>query len=408
MKEKIRQHFREHKNEIRKKSLSLLSELVSIKSVNPGKANLKEYPYLTICGEEGKVVEVLKKYLDKAGFKYSVYEKIKGRGNLISGYGDGPKGLCVGVHLDVVPPGDRKLWNTDPFTMTEKDGFVYGRGVLDNKGPIVSCVMAMEMLRDIGLKLNGKFMLAAIAGEEFHEKDEPDPGFKFLVEEGYLKPDFAIIPDIGENMKNIDIAEKGRAVLKVTSIGKQAHGATPEKGINAVFKMAQFLNNVEKIELTYKPHDTLKKPTLNLGIIKGGAVANSVADTCEVILDIRYLPGQTTETIIADLKKCTEGIKDGNFRFDVEDDNLPHQLDPDNELVAAIQRNAEAVLGIRPEPIGQGGGTFAKGFNLCGIKAVGFGPGDDNAFHVSNEYLEIEQMLQFAELLACISVDLLG
>jgi len=408
-KEKIRTYFKENKDTIRTKSLALLAELIKVKTVNPGKDNIHEFPYLDVSGDESKAVAVLKKYFDEVGFKYEIYEKIKGRGNIIATCGEGDTSLCVGCHLDVVPDGDPASWDSDPFVMTEKDdGKIYGRGVLDNKGPMVSCIMAMEILKDLGITLNGQLMLSAIASEEYHEKDEPDAGIGFLMEEGHLNPTFAIIPDIGENMKRIDIAEKGRVVIKVTSIGKQAHGSTPERGINAVTKLAHYITNIEKLEMKYTPHPILEKPSLNLGVVRGGQAPNNVPDVAEATFDVRYLPGQTAEEIVEEFKSCAEGITDGKFEFEAQGNVPPHEVAADNILVQKIQSNSEEILGFKPETFGIGGGTFAKSFCLGGIEAVGFGPGDDTAFHVTNEYLEVEQMLQFIELIACISVDLLG
>ncbi len=408
MKSKIREYFKAHRDEIRKKSLKLLSEMVAVRSVNCGKAQLSDHPYLKISGEESKVVDILKRYFDAAGIDYKVYEMIEGRGNIIATYGEGKKSLCIGCHLDVVPAGERAEWASDPWVMTEKDGKVYGRGVMDNKGQSVACVMAMELLKNAGVSLKGELVLAALAGEEFREKDEPDPGIAFVTSKGYLKPTFAIIPDIGGHMMKIDIAEKGRTVIKVKSHGKQAHGSTPELGINAIEKLAHFIAKVEKFELKHEHHPILKKPSVNLGIIRGGSAANNVANYAEAIYDIRYVPGQSAEGIVADMRSCTEGIKDGRFEFEILDNNPPHQVDPDNILVKTIQSNAREIIGREPEPFGMGGGTFAKPFNLAGILAVGFGPGDADDFHVANEALDIEEMLQFIELIACISCDLLG
>ena len=408
MKSKIREYFKAHRDEIRKKSLKLLSEMVAVRSVNCGKAQLSDHPYLKISGEESKVVDILKRYFDAAGIDYKVYEMIEGRGNIIATYGEGEKSLCIGCHLDVVPAGERAEWASDPWVMTEKDGKVYGRGVMDNKGQSVACVMAMELLKNAGVSLKGELVLAALAGEEFREKDEPDPGIAFVTSKGYLKPTFAIIPDIGWHMMKIDIAEKGRTVIKVKSHGKQAHGSTPELGINAIEKLAHFIAKVEKFELKHEHHPILKKPSVNLGIIRGGSAANNVANYAEAIYDIRYVPGQSAEGIVADMRSCTEGIKDGRFEFEILDNNPPHQVDPDNILVKTIQSNAREIIGREPEPFGMGGGTFAKPFNLAGILAVGFGPGDADDFHVANEALDIEEMLQFIELIACISCDLLG
>lgn len=408
MKTKVREYFKAHREEIQKNALHLLSELVKQKTVNVGKDQLGDHPYLEVPGDESKAVEVLSNYLNKAGFSYNVYEQVQGRGNIIATYGRGKTSLCLGCHLDVVPAGDPAAWNTDPFVMTEKDGKVFGRGTMDNKGQAVASVMAMELLKNAGIKLHGKLLFAGLAGEEYKEKGEMDPGFEYITSKGYLKPTYAIIPDIGEHMKNIDIAEKGRIVFKVKSIGKQAHGSTPELGINAIFNLAQFLKNAEKIKLTYTPHDVLKQPSVNLGIVKGGAAANIVPNSAEATFDVRYLPGQNAETIFADFKKCEAGIENGKFEYEIESNMPPHQISADNILVKAIQANAKELLGFTPDPIGQGGGTFAKGFCLAGIQAVGFGPGDADVFHVANEYLEIEEMMKFIELIACISCDILG
>jgi len=408
MKNKIREYFKAHKDEIRTSALKLLADLVAQKTVNCGKAQAGDHPYLDVNGDESKAVAVLEKHFDNAGIKYDVHELIKGRGNIIATYGDGEKSLCVGTHLDVVPAGDESQWDTDPWVMTEKDGKVYGRGTMDNKGQTVACTMAIELLKNAGVELNGKLILAGLAGEEFHEKDEPDPGINFLSEKGFLKPDFAIIPDIAEHMKMIDVAEKGRVCVKVTSTGKQAHGSTPELGINAIEKLAQFVAKVEKMEMKYEPHDVLGKPSRNLGLTKGGSAVNNVPNSAEVIYDIRYVPGQSAEGLIAELKECAEGIADGKFEFEIEDNVPPHQVDPNCDLVKAIQSNTKELMGYEPQTFGIGGGTFCKPFNLSGIAAVGFGPGESEVFHVANEYLDIEEMLEFTELIACIACDLLG
>ena len=99
---------------------------------------------------------------------------------------------------------------------------------------------------------------------------------------------------------------------------------------------------------------------------------------------------------------------EGTFDFEIQSRSYPHEIDPENMLVKVIQENSSNILGFTPEPFGLGGGTFAKAFSLAGIKAVGFGPGDDTAFHMANEYVEIKQLVDFSELLGSIAIDLLG
>jgi len=218
----------------------------------------------------------------------------------------------------------------------------------------------------------------------------------------------AVVPDIGGNMVDIDVAEKGRVVLKIVATGKQAHGSTPEKGINAVYLMARLITEIEKLQFDYELHPVLGKPTLNLGEIQGGVAPNVVPGNCQVYIDIRTVPGMTRDKVLGQLQACIGKVGEQHFHIEVISWNEPHAIDPDNVIVRAIQKNAVEVLKIQPQAIGQGGGTYAKTLNLHGITAVGWGPGDDNAFHVANEYVEVKQLVDFALMTCLLAIDLVG
>jgi len=220
--------------------------------------------------------------------------------------------------------------------------------------------------------------------------------------------ELVIIPDIGENMKSIDIAEKGRTVFKITAKGKQAHGSTPELGVNAVYMMAKIVTEIEKMKFNYTKHDVLGHPSLNLGEIHGGAAPNIVPGSCFIFIDIRTVPGMTKESVIAKLQECADKVKDGNFKVDVMSWNEPHGIDPDNDVVHSIQKHSKEILGFSPKTFGMGVGTYAKTLNLNNVIAVGWGPGDDTAFHVANEYVEIKQLIDFALMTCLVSLDLLS
>jgi len=405
MKQQIRAHFAQHRQRYRAEIIELLGRLVAQRTVNAGKARLDECPGQQVPGEETRVVEVLEPELDALGIPYQVFALHPRRANLVATLGQGGQAMAVGLHSDIVPPGDG--WATDPYLVTVKDGLLYGRGVLDNKGPMASCIIAMKLLVEAEIPLAGRLQLAAIASEEYHEQGEPDPGIGFLLEQGALKPDFAVIPDIGENLKGIDIAEKGRTEIHVTAIGRQAHGSTPERGVNAVYLAARLISLIEQATLPHQEHPVLGQPSINLGLIHGGAASNIVPGECSFTLDVRYVPGMSAQGV-ADFIRGLAAQVQGEFKVQVGHDAPPHAIDADNPLVHAIQRNAEPVLGFVPEPFGMGGGTFAKAFNLGGIPAVGWGPGDDEAFHVVDEYVPLDQLVDFAECLALLAVDLLG
>ncbi len=405
MKDALRRYFADQRAAIARTCVERLSRLVAVPSVNAGRERLGEFPYLRVPGEESRVVAVLQDIFAELGLPCETPALVPERGNVLATLGTGRPTLLVGLHLDVVPPGDG--WTTDPWTVVEQAGRLYGRGVLDNKGPAVATLAAMEALVRVGVPLRGSLQFAGIASEEFREPNEPDPGIAFLLQHGLLKPDFAIVPDIGERMRRIDIAEKGRVEIVVTAIGRQAHGSTPERGDNAVYRMAPFIERLKTLTLPHVPHPVLGGPTVNLGLIRGGAAANIVPGRCSVTLDVRFVPGQTADGILAAFRAVTAELG-GDWEFAVRDAVAPHAVAADLPLVKVVQANAEPVLGFRPEPFGMGGGTFAKAFNLGGIPAVGFGPGDDEAFHVANEWVELDELVDFAEVLAGIAVDLLG
>ncbi len=406
----LKDYFAGNREQVAARIVELTTEMVREKTVNVVSEKLSEHPYLEIRGEEYRVAEIVTRELDGWGIPYDVHARIEGRPNVIGRLGRGESGrrLLMPAHMDIVPAGDG--WDTDPFEAVEQDGRLVGRGTLDNKGPLAATMVAGAILKELGLdrQLSGELLVAALADEEAEDPDGVDYGIGYLMEEKLIDPTFAVIPDIGENMKSIDVAEKGRTVFKITATGKQAHGSTPERGINAVFMMARLVREIERMELEHEVHDVLGSPSLNLGEIQGGAAPNIVPGSCTIYLDIRTVPGMTREGVVAQLEGCGTAVKDGVFNFEVMSWNEPHSIDPKNELVKAIQANAAEILGFTPEPFGMGGGTYAKTLNLGGVLAVGWGPGDDEAFHVANESVEIAQLVDFALLTGLIAFDLIG
>ncbi|MCD4652956.1 M20/M25/M40 family metallo-hydrolase [bacterium] len=409
MKAKIKTYFKENRESVLREILDLLKEMVAEKTVNVPTAKLGNFDYLTIRGEEWKVGDIVEREFKKWGIPFDTFSRMKGRPNVIGYVGRGDKGsnkLFMACHMDIVPPGTG--WDTDPYDMIEKDGYVYGRGVLDNKGPLASSMLAAKILKQVigDENLSGELQISGMSDEEAADPDGIDYGVHYLMDEKLIDPTFAIIPDIGENMKKIDVAEKGRVVVTVTAKGVQAHGSTPHLGINAINKLANFLVLLENYTLKHVTDPILDHCTVNVGEIHGGSAANSVPNECSVDIDIRIVPGQTPASVKEELRELSLKVAD-DFVFDLGNQTMPHAIDPENVLVKSIQKNAKE-FSLAPEPFGLGGGTFAKGMNEHGILAVAFGPGDDTAFHVANESLEAEQLVTFAELTCLVAIDLIA
>ena len=410
-KEAIKNYFAEHKDEIKNAITKLVREMVKEKTVNVLNEKLLEHPYLKVRGEEYRVGDIVKRELDNATIPYDEYALIKERPNIIAKLGNNANGksLFVAAHMDVVPAGDG--WDSDPFDVVEKNGRLYGRGTSDNKGQLASVLVAGQILKKLGLdkELKGELQIAALSDEEQTGEDGVEYGIDYLLENHLItSPTYAVIPDIGEYMKGIDVAEKGRGQIKITAIGRQAHGSTPDKGINAINMMAECINGLKNIEFEYEEHPMLGHPTINIGVINGGAAANIVPGLCTASVDIRTVPGMKKEKVLEQIQVYCDKVKDGNFKIEVVSWGQPHGINPDNDLVKAIQKNGKEVLGFTPEPKGQCGGTYAKALCLNGCLAVGWGIGNEDTFHVANEYIEVQQLIDFSLLTCFLAIDLLG
>ena len=388
MKEHIVSYIQDHEEEI----VRLSTELIGADTTNPP-------------GNEYLAVNIIKKYFNAHGIKYDVFEKITGRANIIGYIGKGNPTLLVACHLDVVPPGDG--WDTDPFKSVVKNGRIFGRGANDNKGQMASMLVLAKLLKDNESRLNGSLLLIGAADEEKGSR----LGLEYLLDECGISADYAIIPDVANNMKIIDVGEKGALFLNITSYGKQAHGSTPEKGINAIWNMIELLNQLKKLKYKCQTHELFSPPTLNLGTISGGAAHNIVPAKCEAKLDIRYLPGETEKEILNNIYEIIASIKQHNptatFDITVDTHLPPTRVPAENPLISLISNHTESILGTKPIPIGFSGVTVSKQLIEKGIMAVGFGPGDEDQSHIANESIEIQELMDFGKIMGLVIFDIL-
>ena len=364
----------------------ILCDLIKAKTVNPP-------------GNEYLAAKIVKKRLSKIGVKSRTYEKKKKRTNLIAKVGS-EKGrkILISTHLDVVPAGDG--WKTDPFEPVIKDNILYGRGACDDKGQATAALLVLDYLKSVEKQLKNQYLFVFAADEE----KGSSLGLRYLLNEDIISPDLAIIPDVGGSMKKVTVAEKGVLNIKITAKGKQAHGSTPRKGISAIACMSKFIAKLEHHILKHQLHKYLSRPTINFGMIKGGSAPNIVAGSCELVVNIRYLPSQNADSIIVELKEISERF--GEFEFEKLIDVPPTEIDEKNILVETIIRVAEK-HGIKARPFGLSGATDTKAFVLKGVPAVGFDFADDYIAHNADEYCRLDNLFRFSSILidVCLELD---
>ena len=385
MKEEVKNLIQESYDEL----VELLRELVQQDTTNPP-------------GNEFLGVRVIEKFLKKYSIPYEIHYKEKGRENILIRIGEGSKKLFAAGHIDVVPAGDISLWKYPPFEGHVEGNIMYGRGTTDNKGPLASLLIAAKVLWQLRDQLNGTVIIGGVADEEKGSAYGTD----YLMDEGLINCDYAIIPDIGGNCKVIDVAEKGVLDLKITAHGKAAHGSLPHLGINAIEKMADVVKMLKDYKFEYKEHKFLSPPTLNIGVINGGSASNMVPDRCEIIVNIRYLPSQTAEGIRKDLEQFLQK-KYEDVKVEIMANLNPTEVDPDNEMVKVIKNKTKEIFDVEPQLIGLGGATVCKTFIENGIPAVGWSPGPDDVAHIANEYVDLKELLNFAHAFVEVAFDLL-
>lgn len=338
---------------------------------------------------ELRTAQVLENYLQQASIRTQLDGWDHNRANLVAWLGeDRPEAatLVFGVHLDVVP-ASAENWDTNPFEPVEKDGFLYGRGAVDMQGGICAAAAAMAEIAHAGVPLNGRVILAAAAGEE-----TDSCGVKRFIEHFAAKianPVGVVIPE--PTGLEILRAHRGILWLKVETAGRTAHGSMPHLGINAVLKMNAFLNRLADYRIPHTPHPLLGGCSMSVNRIAGGSATNIVPESCAVELDIRTLPGQSHEEIIASLEAICDELQatDKDFKAKISIIRVAGALETD-ENDGFVKSLCQAT-GIRK--------TSAAGFTTDGpyfaklnAPVIIFGPGDSAQCHKPNEHLELAQL----------------
>lgn len=341
--------------------------------------------------KEKPCAEWILDFLAEIGVQGELQEVSENRANVIAKIGQGkPPGLLLSGHIDVVLPGELDLWTiTQPFQPKVTGNKLYGRGACDMKGPDACILQAVKDLAKE--KFKRQLTVVFTSGEDtegwFVQK---------VVEEKKVSPKDALYGIIPEpSSLKIIRTHKGAGSARIVIYGKAAHSSTPNLGINAIMKSADFLLDLKKLKrsLAKEKHELLGSTTVECTIIKGGFKANIIPDTCEILLNFRLLPKhQSVETI----NKWVQGILDARSKKDRKftgkiletSARLPLDVDENLEIIRILQK----ILGT--EVIGAPYYTEAVDYTLHGIPTVICGPGSINQAHTPNEYITVEQLRQ--------------
>jgi acetylornithine deacetylase/succinyl-diaminopimelate desuccinylase family protein len=310
--------------------------------------------------------------------------------------------LLFNGHLDVAPT-HMDDWLTNPFKAVVNDGRIWGRGASDMKGGIASMIFGAEEAIKRSNSFDGELILTATVDEEIGGVR----GLKYLVEQG-LKADGAIVCE--PTNLGVCCACKGLMWVKIATRGKEAHGSRPEVGINAIEKIGKIIQKLCSFGDLFLEHKLLGKPTVNIGTISGGTKPNVVPSFCEIEIDVRFLPDQTTKLILEKISEVIQEIEDTNDEINWEFSPIIRERPPlyikkDEPIIQLIRKATKQVTGEYPTYCGANTPGDSEHLVRAGIPAVMFGPGNDNYAHVANEWIEISEIIKAAEIYSQIVTD---
>ena len=349
-------------------------------------------------GNEYLCKDIVTGLMEALGMDVVSYEKKPGRANVIGRIGNGRKSIGFVSHMDVAPPGDLELWETPPFEPSVREGRIYGRGALDDKGAFACSYFACKAFLAEHPDFDGMIYLIAAAEEETGS----NLGMIYVVEECGVKFDAAIVPDGGQ-MDQAILGEKGIVWLEITSLGIQAHGSTPHLGRNAIVPLAELIAGMKSIDLGSNYDRIFDSWTMNIGTIQGGTATNSVPASAHVTVDFRLPAGISKSEVLKCVEEKIAEVKrlspDAEFKFKVLHESEPHVADRNSEIVRSFDAAAKRV-GINMRYDTFGGNTVAKNLHFAGITTLVHCPGDDNLAHIPNEYVIIDDLVMSSVIYA--------
>lgn len=366
----------------------------------------------SITGDEKKVVLLARDIIEGLGIETRLYGPEE-RPILTATLNPGAKRLVAfNGHLDVVPPASLDAWSSDPWAPQIIGNNLTGRGSCDMKSACAVMIHVAGIIKEHKLPLGVALHLVP------DEEKGATHGTKVLIEEmkkGNLRrPDYVVIGE-KSNLK-LRVAERGGWSLKVRFRGMAAHTAFARAGgINAIAKASKGVLALEKhID---KWHPWIGAPVLSVNAIQAGTAGNQVPDECTISIDRRLIPGETPDTVAAEVKKALDeaGKGDPDWRWEIDAPRDSHGkwtynpanfTDPDTELGTAFKAAVKTALRKEPELFVEwAGGTDGAYYRAAGIPTIGFGPTGEH-MHGPNELVYVDTLIDQARVYVALAHQL--
>jgi putative selenium metabolism hydrolase len=342
------------------------------------------------AGEE-KVIARIKQEMETLGFDEVVVDKM---GNILGSMGDGEKMIAYDAHIDTVGIGNIDNWTFDPYQGFETDEEIGGRGASDQLGGIVSAVYGAKIMKDQGLLSGYKILVTGTVQEE----DCDGLCWQYIINEDNVRPEFVVITEPTDG--HIYRGQRGRMEIRVDVKGISCHGSAPERGDNAIYKMAEIINEVKELNNHLHIDPFLGKGTLAVSEVFFTSPSRcAVADSCAISIDRRLTDGETYQSALEEIRalpsvKKYEAVVT-MYTYDrpsytglvyPTDCYFPTWVSPADHITTLSM--AEAYEGMYGAPVVDKWTFSTNAVSIMGryrIPCIGFGPGKEAQAHAPNE-----------------------
>lgn len=399
------------------------------------------------CGEKGHILRI-KEEMEKVGFDEVVIDPM---GNVLGYMGAGETLIGFDAHIDTVGVGNRDNWNFDPYEGYENDLEIGGRGTSDQMGGIVSAVYGAKIMKDLGL-LNDKYRVLVTGTVQ--EEDCDGLCWEYIVKEDHVRPAFVVSTEPTDG--GIYRGQRGRMEIRIDVKGVSCHGSAPERGDNAIYKMADILQDVralnendaaagteikglvkmldEAYNSEWKEARFLGRGTVTVSEIFFTSPSRcAVADSCAVSLDRRMTAGETWESCLEEIrnlpavKKYGGDVKVSMYNYERPswtgltypiECYFPTWVIPEDHRVTKAMEAAykglygDSRVGVpaneemrRARPLTDKWTFSTNGVSIMGrngIPCIGFGPGAEAQAHAPNEMTWKDDLVRCAAVYAAL------
>ena len=391
--------------------------------------NIVKYPGES-CDEKMHV-KVIEDEMKKLGFDEV---KTDDMGNVMGFMGSGEKLIAFDAHIDTVGIGNRDNWDFDPYEGFESDTEIGGRGTSDQLGGIVSSVYGAKIMKDLGL-LNDKYRVMVVGTVQ--EEDCDGLCWQYIINEDGIRPEFVVSTEPTDG--GIYRGQRGRMEIRIDVKGISCHGSAPERGDNAIYKMADIIQNVrslnendaedsteikglvkmlsEKYNPMWKEANFLGRGTVTVSQIFFTSPSRcAVADSCSISLDRRMTAGETWESCLEEIKELPMVKKYGDdvkvsmyeyarpsykgLTYPIECYFPTWVIPEDHAVTKSVEEAYTALFGSerigaeeteamrKARPLTDKWTFSTNGVSIMGrnnIPCIGFGPGAEAQAHAPNE-----------------------